>query len=95
VQTTSGVITKKLSGGFFIQDPTGDGDPTTSDAIYVFGATTSAKVGDLVRVTGTVTEYTPSGAPVPTPNSRTSRRSIPSAAATPSRRPTSCSAAKT
>jgi predicted extracellular nuclease len=63
VQSTSGVITKKLSGGFFIQDPTGDGDPSTSDAIYVFGATTSAKVGDLVRVTGTVTEYTPTGAP--------------------------------
>jgi uncharacterized protein len=63
VQTTSGVITKKLSGGgFFIQDPNGDGDPSTSDAIYVFGATTAGQVGDLVRVTGTVTEYKPSGA---------------------------------
>jgi predicted extracellular nuclease len=63
VQTTSGVITKKLSGGgFFIQDPNGDGDPTTSDAIYVFGATTAGNVGDMVRVTGTVTEYKPSGA---------------------------------
>lgn len=63
VQTTSGVITKKLSGGgFFIQDPNGDGDPTTSDAIYVFGAATAGNVGDMVRVTGTVTEYKPSGA---------------------------------
>jgi predicted extracellular nuclease len=62
VQSTTGVITKKLSGGFFIQDPAGDGDPTTSDAIYVFGAATDAAVGDLVRVTGTVTEYTPSSA---------------------------------
>jgi predicted extracellular nuclease len=63
VQTTTGVITKKLSGGgFFIQDPNGDGDPTTSDAIYVFGATTAANVGDLVRVSGTVTEYKPSNA---------------------------------
>jgi len=63
VQTTTGVITKKLAGGFFIQDPNGDGDPTTSDGIYVFGGSTTAAVGDLVRVTGTVVEYTPSGAP--------------------------------
>jgi predicted extracellular nuclease len=63
VQTTQGVITAKLSGGgFFIQDPNGDGDPTTSDGLFVFGATTAAAVGDLVRVTGTVTEYTPNGA---------------------------------
>jgi predicted extracellular nuclease len=63
VQTTTGVITKKLaSGGFFIQDPQGDGDPTTSDAIYVFGATTAAQVGDSVRVSGTVTEYKPANA---------------------------------
>jgi predicted extracellular nuclease len=62
VQSTTGVITKKFSGtGFFIQDPDGDNDPTTSDAIYVFD-TTTANVGDLVSVTGTVTEYTPSGA---------------------------------
>jgi predicted extracellular nuclease len=63
VQTTTGVITKKFSNGFYIQDPDGDGDPTTSDAIYVFGTATGANVGDLVRVTGTVTEYTPTGAP--------------------------------
>jgi predicted extracellular nuclease len=63
VQTTTGVITKKFSNGFYIQDPDGDGDPTTPEAIYVFGATTAANVGDLVRVTGTVTEYTPNGAP--------------------------------
>lgn len=63
VQTTTGVITRKFSnGGFFIQDPAGDGDPTTSDAIYVFGYTTSAAVGERVRVSGTVTEYKPSNA---------------------------------
>lgn len=62
VQTTTGVITKKFSGtGFFIQDPNGDGDPTTSDGLYVYD-TTSANVGDLVRVTGTISEYKPSGA---------------------------------
>jgi predicted extracellular nuclease len=62
VQTTEGVITMKLGSGFFIQDPNGDGDPTTSDGIFVFGGSTTANVGDLVRVTGTVTEFTPSGA---------------------------------
>jgi len=63
VQTTSGVVTKKLGSGFYIQDPQGDGDPDTSDAIFVFGAATAAAVkeGDLVRVTGTVTEFTPNG----------------------------------
>jgi hypothetical protein len=62
VQTTEGVITKKVSSGFFIQDPDGDNDATTSDAIFVFGGQTDAVVGDKVRVTGTVTEFTPTGA---------------------------------
>ncbi len=63
VQSTTGVVTKKLGSGFYIQDPQGDGDPDTSDAIFVFGATAAAgvKEGDLVRVTGTVTEFTPNG----------------------------------
>jgi len=61
VQTTSGVITKKLGSGFYIQDPQGDGDPNTSDAIFVFGSPGAANEGDLVRVTGTVTEYAPNG----------------------------------
>ena len=64
VQTTEGVLTLKVPGGFFMQDINGDGDPTTSDGIYVYtGATTnSSQPGDLVRVTGTVQEYVPSGA---------------------------------
>jgi len=62
VQTTRGVITAKVGNGFFIQDINGDGDPTTSDALFVYGASTGGVVGDLVRVSGTVTEYTPSGA---------------------------------
>jgi predicted extracellular nuclease len=62
LQNTEGVITMKVSSGFFIQDPNGDGDPTTSDGIFVFGGVTSANVGDLVRVTGTVSEFTPTGA---------------------------------
>jgi predicted extracellular nuclease len=57
-QTTEGVITRKLGSGYFIQDAAGDGNPDTSDAIFVFGDT-SGDTGDLVRVTGTVTEYRP------------------------------------
>ncbi|WP_026354513.1 ExeM/NucH family extracellular endonuclease [Massilia niastensis] len=62
VMATEGVITAKVGSGFFIQDPDGDGDVTTSDAIFVFGAATDAVVGDRVRVVGTVDEYRPSGA---------------------------------
>jgi predicted extracellular nuclease len=62
VQITRGVLTAKVGSGFFIQDPAGDGDPSTSDGIFVFGASTDAQVGELVEVTGTVTEYTPTGA---------------------------------
>ena len=62
VMTTQGVITAKVGSGFFLQDLNGDGDPSTSDAVFVFGAQTPAVVGDLVKVTGTVDEYKPSGA---------------------------------
>jgi len=62
VQTVRGVITAKVGNGFFIQDAQGDGDPSTSDGIYVYGATTNLPVGELVSVTGTVDEYRPTGA---------------------------------
>jgi predicted extracellular nuclease/methionine-rich copper-binding protein CopC len=46
------------SGGFWVQDA-GDGNPNTSDGIYVFEGNTHAAlaVGNLVRVTGTVAEF--------------------------------------
>ena len=62
VQTTQGVITAKVGSGFFLQDLNGDGDPATSDGIFVYGSAGAADVGDLVRISGTVTEYKPSGA---------------------------------
>ncbi|MBD8543791.1 ExeM/NucH family extracellular endonuclease [Oxalobacteraceae sp. CFBP 13708] len=62
VQSTQGVITAKVGSGFFIQDAAGDGDPSTSDGLYVFGASTDAPIGELVRVTGTIIEYRPTGA---------------------------------
>lgn len=44
--------------GFYLQDATGDGDPATSDAVFVFnGSNNSVAVGDRIRVAGTVAEY--------------------------------------
>jgi predicted extracellular nuclease len=65
VQTTDGVVTKRVSTGFFLQDENGDGDSATSDAIFVFMGSSpfSVAAGDAVRVTGTVTEFKPTGAP--------------------------------
>ena len=62
IQTTRGVITAKVDGGFFIQDAQGDGDPSTSDGIYVYGTDTTHAVGTLVSVTGQVVEFRPTGA---------------------------------
>jgi predicted extracellular nuclease len=62
--TTQGVVVGDYEGpapalrGFYIQDPSGDGDPATSDGIFVFnGNNDSVNLGDLVRVTGTVAEF--------------------------------------
>ncbi|MBB4038649.1 hypothetical protein GGR34_000278 [Microvirga flocculans] len=64
--TTRGVITGiQMTGttrGFYIQDVNGDGDATTSDAIFVFRGsnwTPNVEVGDMVSVSGVVTEYKP------------------------------------
>ena len=63
-QTTEGVVTAKIANGFFIQDESGDGDPSTSDAVFVYMNTTpfSVAIGDKVRVTATISEFKPSGA---------------------------------
>lgn len=56
--TTTGVVTKLTNNGFFIQDPTGDGNPLTSDGILVFTSSApTVSVGQLIRLTGTVTEF--------------------------------------
>jgi predicted extracellular nuclease len=62
VQTTQGVVTALVGSGYFLQDAHGDGNPATSDGIFVFGSSAGVAPGDLVRVSGTVTEYTPGGA---------------------------------
>lgn len=56
--TTTGVVTKLVNNGFFLQDPVGDGDPTTSDGIFVFTSTApTVSVGQGLRLSGTVAEY--------------------------------------
>jgi len=60
VTTPGNIITAIGPEGFFIQTLDGnvDGDPDTSEGIYVhFGSAYSGLVGDIVDVTGTVTEF--------------------------------------
>nr|WP_298129408.1 lamin tail domain-containing protein [uncultured Pseudoxanthomonas sp.] len=64
---TEGIVTAlKFNNGFFLQAANDDGDPATSDAVFVFTSSAppaTAAVGNRVRVTGTVEEYTPSSNP--------------------------------
>ena len=58
--TTSGVVTRLTNNGFFMQDQAGDGNPATSDGIFVFTGDTAhpaAQTGNQVVVTGTVVEF--------------------------------------
>lgn len=56
--TTRGVVTKLMSNGFYMQDANGDGDPTTSDGIFVFGTPSPVlEVGQEIAVRGVVTEF--------------------------------------
>ncbi len=67
---TSGVVTKLLNNGFFMQDLAGDGIPATSDGIFVFTSTAppaAAQVGNLVQVTGSVVEFAPGAGTAATP----------------------------
>jgi hypothetical protein len=51
------------SRGFWIQDPSPDDNPATSEGVFVFTSSTpKVAVGDSVTVTGTVSEYVPGGA---------------------------------
>ncbi|WGM37571.1 Calx-beta domain-containing protein [Caulobacter sp. NIBR1757] len=65
--TTLGVVTAidKDGNGYWMQDPNGDGNRNTSDGIYVFTSTPVGPeivVGNLIRVTATVSEFAPGGA---------------------------------
>jgi len=67
---TSGVVTRINSNGFFIQDLLGDGNPATSDGLFVFTGSNSfgaVAMGHLVQVTGVVTEFSPGAGTAATP----------------------------
>jgi predicted extracellular nuclease len=60
---TTGVVTAVDTNGFYLQDPTGDGNAATSDAIFVFtGSRPTVTAGDALDLTGTVSEFTAGGA---------------------------------
>ena len=67
VVVTEGIVTaRKFNNGFFVQSANDDGDPATSEAVFVFTGSAppaSATVGNRVRVTATVEEYLPSSNP--------------------------------
>lgn len=60
--TVNGVVTADLQDGgfdgFYLQDPVGDGNPATSDAVFIFAPEgLDVAVGDSVAVTGTAGEF--------------------------------------
>jgi len=56
--TTRGVVTRVNNNGYSLQDAAGDGDPATSDGIFVFtGTAPTVSAGQVVQVTGRVTEF--------------------------------------
>ncbi len=68
----TGIVTARLKGGFFLQTPDDktDGNPNTSEGIYVFTKSEpsgEATVGNLIVVTGTVEEFRPKQGPMSLP----------------------------
>ncbi len=61
VKEVRGVVTATDDAGFWMQSLTSDDDPATSEGVYVY-TTSTAAVGDVVSVAGTVSEYRAGGA---------------------------------
>jgi VCBS repeat-containing protein len=58
--TTTGIVTGVVGNGFYLQDPSGDGNARTSDAVFVFTSSApTVAVGDAVQVQGTPQEFVP------------------------------------
>jgi uncharacterized protein len=63
--TTRGIVVGDYEGatsatlrGFYVQDLDGDGNPATSDAVFVFSPNRDdVKVGDVVWVAGTISDF--------------------------------------
>jgi VCBS repeat-containing protein len=55
---TTGIVTAVDTNGFYLQDPTGDGNTATSDAVFVFtGTAPTVAIGDGVSVSAQVAEF--------------------------------------
>jgi predicted extracellular nuclease len=68
----TGIVTARVKSGFFMQSPDDktDGNPATSEGIYVFTKSEppgEAAVGNLISVTGTVEEFRPKQEPLSLP----------------------------
>ena len=74
--TTTGIVTALAFNGYYVQDPVGDGNPATSEALFVFHFGHGLSIGDAVELTDTVTEFIPGGAS--TGNLSTTQMSFPS-----------------
>jgi uncharacterized protein len=75
--STTGIVTAVKSNGFFIQnaDNAVDGDPNTSEGVFVFTSsrpTAVAAAGNFVQVTGTVAEFIPGSDPNSPPSTEIS-----------------------
>lgn len=56
--STGGIVSYLAPTGFYMQDRLGDGNPNTSDGIFVYTASApTVSVGQEVRLSGTVTEF--------------------------------------
>lgn len=62
VSNVPGIVTATRGNGFYLQDPIPDGDPATSEAIFVFtGSAPPVQIAQSVLVSGRVTEFRPGG----------------------------------
>jgi predicted extracellular nuclease len=69
VVSTQGIVTARARNGFYLQAAVSDGNPLTSDGIFVFtsGAPDAiAQVGHLIQVSGRVSEFSDLGESAPT-----------------------------
>lgn len=58
VTNVPGIVTARAGNGFYLQDASGDGNPDTSDGIFVFTSSApTVTVGQTVAVSGTVAEF--------------------------------------
>jgi endonuclease/exonuclease/phosphatase family metal-dependent hydrolase len=64
--STQGLVTAVAYDGYYVQDVVGDGDPASSDGLFVYEGVCSSgcpQVGDQVELAGLVHERIPGGAP--------------------------------